>query len=154
MDKTVLREEVKKFLDEHVTAAMATVSPEGEPQVATLYYDIDRDLNFYFITAQNSKKLKNIESNKNVAITVGFGPEPVTVQIGGIAEIGSELKDEVVERIFKKIDFHHLDQWPVLQLEKGGLVVLKVKPKWLVFLNLDQSGHPTTYSHHFHQLIP
>jgi len=154
MKKNVLNNEVRKFLEEHATAAVATVSSDGSPQVATMYYDIDKDLNFYFIAASNSGKLKNIKLNKYVAIAVGFGPEPVTVQAGGEAEISLEANDKLVEKILGKIKFQSLDQWPVLWLEKGGLVVLKVKPKWLTFLNFDKEGHPETYSHDFHRLLP
>ena len=148
-----LKKEAFQFLDEHVTAAMATVNLLGEPEVATMYYYTDDDFNFYFISARNSQKLKNIEANKNVAIVVGFGPAPITIQVGGIVEIRYDFNDEFVNKIFEKINFHNLDQWPVLQLEKEGLIILKVKPKWLVLLNFDKEGHPNTYSHEFHKLV-
>lgn len=153
MENEDLKKETFKFLGEHVTAAVATVSATGEPEIATMYYYTDDDFNFYFISAKNSQKLKNIEINKNVAIAVGFGPAPITVQAGGVAEISYDFNEEFVNKIFEKINFHNLDQWPVLQLEKEGLVLLKVKPKWLVLLNFDKKGHPTTYSHNFLKLL-
>lgn|SRR3989344_254877 len=148
-----LKKEAFKFLDEQITAAVATVSILGEPEVATMYFYADDNFNFYFICAKDSQKLKNIEINKNVAIVVGFGPAPITIQAGGITEISYDFKEEFVNKIFEKINFHNLDQWPVLQLEKEGLVILKVKPKWLVLLNFDKEGHPNTYSHDFHKLV-
>ncbi len=153
MEKEKLKEEVFKFLDEQVTAAVSTVSPEGEPQIAVMYYYTDKDLNFYFLTSRNSQKLKNLALNKNIAIVVGFGPATITIQAGGVAETDQDFKEEFVNKILEKINFHNLDQWPVLQLEKEGLVLLKVKPKWLVMLNFDKEGHPTTYSHEFNKLI-
>ena len=50
MEKEDLKKEALKFLNEQVTAALATVSVTGEPQVATIYYHVDNDFNFYFIT--------------------------------------------------------------------------------------------------------
>lgn len=153
MTKEDLRKESLKFLDDQITAAVSTVSPLGEPQVSTMYYYIDADFNFYFITAKGSKKLKNIESNQKVAIVVGFGPAPITVQAGGIAEINQDFKEELIDKIFKKINFHSLDQWPALKLQKDGLVIFKVKPKWLTFLNFDKEGHPNTYNHDYNQMV-
>lgn len=154
MKKEDLNKEVRQFLGEQVIAAVATVSDEGEPRVSTMYYYTDDDFNFYFITAKDSQKLKNIEANNRVAIAVGFGPATITIQASGTALINYDFKGEFVDKVFKKIGFKNLDQWPVLQLEKGGLVLLKVKPQWLVLLNFDKEGHPNTYSHTFHQIIP
>ncbi len=153
MTKEDLKREALKFLDNQVTAAVSTVSMDGEPQVSTVYYYADADLNFYFITAKGSKKLKNIEANKKVAIVVGFGPAPITIQAGGIAETNQDFKEEFIDKIFKKINFHTLDQLPFLNLEKEGLVIFKVKPTWLTFLNFDKEGHPDTYSQDFNKLI-
>ena len=153
MQKEDFIKEALKFLDEHVTAAVATVSVLGEPEVATMYYYTDNDFNFYFITSTSSQKVKNLEANKNVAIVVGFGPAPIAVQAGGTAEISYDFREEFIDKVLEKINFHSIDQWPVLQLEKEGLVLLKVKPKWLVLLNFDKEGHPSTYSHNFHKLI-
>lgn len=153
MEKEDYKKEALKFLGEHVTAAVATVSATGEPGVATMYYYTDDDFNFYFITAQNSQKLENIKTNNKVAVVVGFGPAPIVVQAGGIAEISCDFKEEFINKVFKKINFHGLDQWPVLQLAKEGLVLLKVKPTWLVLLNLDKRGHSDTYSNDFQKIL-
>jgi len=147
------KKEALKFLSDNVTAAVATVSATCEPGVATMYYYTDDDFNFYFIAAQDSQKLKNIKINSKVAITVGFDPAPIAVQAGGIANISYDFKEEFVNKVLEKINFHGLDQWPVLQLAKEGLVLLKVKPTWLVLLNFDKVGHSETYSHDFHKLL-
>lgn len=153
MKKEDFKKEALKFLNENVTAAVSTVSEEGEPEVATMYYYTDEDFNFYFITAKDSQKLKNIENNQKVALVVGFGPALIAIQAGGIAEISTDFKEELVNKVLEKINFYSLDQWPVLQLQKKGIVILKVKPKWLVLLNFDKEGHLNTYSHNFHKLI-
>jgi len=153
MKKEDLKKETLKFLSENVTAAVSTVSFEGEPEVATMYYYTDDNFNFYFITSKNSQKLKNIETNQKVAIVVGFGPTPITVQAGGIAEVSTDFKEELVNKVLEKINFYSVDQLPFLQLQKNGLVLLKVKPKWLVLLNFDKEGHLSTYNHNFHKLI-
>lgn len=153
MTQGELKKEALQFLDGQITAVVATVSAKGEPQAATMYYYTDNDFNFYFMAARDSKKLENLEANRNVAIVVGFGPTPITIQAGGVVDINHEFKEEFIDKILKKISLNKLDHWPVLQLEKKGLVMLKVEPKWLTFLNFDKEGHPKTYSNQIHQLI-
>lgn len=133
---------------------MATTSPENKPHVATMYYCIDDDINFYFMAAKNSQKLKDIEVNKNIAITVGFGPALINVQAQGEAEVIYDYNEDFVNKILKKINFHSIDQIPVLRLEKDGIVFLKMKPTRLTFLNLDKEGHPDTYGHENGVIIP
>ncbi len=152
MNKEELEKEIREFLSDQTTAAVATVSADSEPKVSTMYFCIDDELNFYFLTAKNSKKLKNVGENNNVAVAVGFGPATITVQAGGTMEVVSD-QDDLVDKIFGKIKFHSLDQWPVLHLEKEGIVLLKMTPKWLTLLNFDKEGHPNTYSHDFHKFI-
>ncbi len=40
------------------------------PRVSTLYYCIDLDINFYFISLPGSKHIQNILNNKNVAFSI------------------------------------------------------------------------------------
>ncbi len=154
MTKEALQDEARKFLDEQVTAVLATVSIMDKPRAATMYFYTDNDFNFYFLTARDSHKLKNIEKNNNVAIVVGFGPQSTTVQAGGTAETNLDFNEEFIDKVFKKTEFHNPDQWPVLRLEKTGLVMIKVTPTWMTFLNFEKHVEPDMQDHHIYTLIP
>ena len=52
-----------KFLKDHKSAVVATASRSGEPEAATLFYAIDNDFTFNFITDKESRKYKNLKEN-------------------------------------------------------------------------------------------
>jgi general stress protein 26 len=153
MELNNIQQEAREFLTEHVTAAVATVSRDGTPYVSTMYFCIDENFNFYFLTSAHSQKLKDIEVNKNIAVVVGFGPQTITIQAGGVAEIVVDQDEMFMNNIFKKIKFKNLDQWPVLHLEKEGIVILKLNTEWMTLLNFDKEGHPKTFSHEIQKVI-
>ncbi len=144
MELNDIQKEARDFLTEHVTSAVATVSREGTP---------DEDFNFYFLTSAHSRKLKDIEFNSNIAVVVGFGPQTITIQAGGNAEVVRDQDEMFMNNIFKKIKFKNLDQWPVLHLEKEGIVILKLNTAWMTLLNFDKEGHPKTFSHEIQKVI-
>ena len=153
MELNEIQKEARDFLLSNVTSAVATVSREGIPYVSTMYFCIDEDFNFYFLTSAHSRKLKDIEVNNNIAVVVGFGPKTITVQAGGTAEVVIDQDEMFMNNIFKKIKFSNLDQWPVLHLEKEGIVILKLNTTWMTLLNFDKEGHPKTFSHEIQKVI-
>lgn len=156
VSKEKVTQQALEFLKEHDAAVLATVSPEGEPQAATVYYAVDDDFTFYFVTTTNSKKYRNLEQNPRVAVVVGVGPEPITVQIGGKAELVEHYgRSDTAERIYNKISLEESRYWPIARLpDTGEFRVYKVVPEWLTFLNLDIEHHPQTYQEAFYQIIP
>lgn len=148
MDKEISKRNVLKFLKEKDLSVISTVSPTGKPESATVIYFIDDDLNFYFVTRHNTRKFRNLQSNKNVAIVVGVELKPVTVQIEGTAELVSDEKGKslLMAEIIKRPQikslyfgpFLELDKDPVFKLDKDGdFAGYKVKINWLRWLSID-----------------
>lgn len=142
-----------KFLREHSSAVLVTASGHCEPEAATMYYDVNDDLTFYFIASKDSRKVHNLQHNPRVAFVVGFGPAPITVQGGGVATLNHSVKLPLFGSIVAKIKLHHIDQLPMMRLNPEAFVTITVKPTWLVWLNLDKPDHPEAYGNHFHHLI-
>lgn len=73
------------------------IATYGEyPWIATVYYSLDKDLNFYFLSDPATLHCRQIESNPNVALSISDAPQnPVSkkkgVQIFGVAEKISEI---------------------------------------------------------------
>jgi general stress protein 26 len=150
IDQKTLKKYALEFLRKNETTALSTVDLNNKPHVATVYYIVEDDFTFYIISSADSKKVQNIGDNSNVALVVGFGPSPVTIQTGGTAEILSNY--EYLE-IMKKIGYENIHKWPVFFIGKGEFVVVKIKPEWMVFLNLDKEGDPERYYKSFHKII-
>lgn len=149
-------EEIKKyalaFMKENKTLVLSTASSDGRPQAATLYYIVDNDFTLHCATHRESQKVRNIEQNKQVVFTIGFGPSPITIQGAGEAEL---LTDGVSLKLVGRIGFDLLDQMPLFRAGTGGgFVAIKIKPTEIKWLNLDSKGHPETYSDTYHSVFP
>lgn len=67
---TDLRERLEDFLRRHTTMSLATVSPEGLPQSASVFYAADDGLNLYFLSSPNSRHCVNLKQNPQAAATI------------------------------------------------------------------------------------
>src|SRR3989344_7775908 len=153
LNKEELKQKSFEFLKSRNTAVLATVSVDGKPQAATIYYIIDDDFNFYFITGSETGKFKNLKAKEDVALVVGFGPEPTTVHVGGKASILPE--NERSKILLEYADLLRVnEEIPILKLKDHGSVeVFKITPTFLAWLCLDKINFPEAYSESFHKII-
>lgn len=133
MSETVSKEDARLFLQEHPLGVLATTSSEAQPYASPILFIVDSNLNFYFATKSNTKKITNILQNKEVSLAVVDGPKRQVMQVQGEARILTN--DEQVAAIEKisKSNAETKDFWPppVTQLEGGELFIVKVIPTWI-----------------------
>ena len=130
------KKEARAFLQANDTMVIATASAKGEPQAAPVYYAMDDDFTFHFVTASESRKAAHIRENQKVAFTVWGSKGIAVVQGGGNAVMSEGNHDDIIERISRKLDdkpYH----WPLLEAPHAGYVGVTVKPEWLVWLSVD-----------------
>ncbi len=154
IDKETLRADVLKFIQKTKTAVLSTVSPEHQPEAATVTYVCDDDFNFYFITKKDSRKLQNILKNPNVAIVVGTSENPATAQMQGVAEIITDPDHFIVTYFSQSVNVAETKWWPLFKVRGSDFAFVKVKITWLRWLNLDLTEYPETYKDDFQQIIP
>ena len=135
---------------ERLTAALATAGSDGTPRASVVYYFADEDFNFYFLTATDTQKYKNLLENSKASIAVGFGPAYVTIQGQGTAELlpkGSEEENVAIALIKERLQGEDYT-WPVFQLDDSddeSIAVFKLTPSSLQVLNLEKdNGLPVT----------
>ena len=151
-DKEGLKRRAFGFLNEKEVAVISTISENNEPTAATILFSIDDDFNFYFITRRQTRKFKNIQTNKNEAIVVGTELEPGTIQMQGEAQL---LEGNEAEKFFKEIsknkkDLLKLYYGPYLLVPGLDFAIFKVKINWMRHLRLDLEKMIEEY----HQIIP
>lgn len=153
MDTTKFREDALAFLKENYTTVIAT-SFNDEPRASTIYYYIDDEFNFYFITKRNTSKYINIEMNPRAAIVVGTGPDHITVQAHGSVELVLEdaEKEKILGRFVEIGKHNNIEAWPIEDLDKfkdRNTIFCKIKPKQVVYMNLDSKKYPNSHSEEY-----
>ena len=117
---------------------MSTASADGSPWGAAIFFYVDEDFNFYFVTRANTKKHHNIQANPKAAITVAHGASQTTVQTSGnITEVPAE---EYMNIIFDKLAAVRPDSegtWvpPIAKIHEGNYIPLKLTPSKLQYAN-------------------
>jgi nitroimidazol reductase NimA-like FMN-containing flavoprotein (pyridoxamine 5'-phosphate oxidase superfamily) len=148
MESAEIKKTALNFLNEpnRLTAVIGSCPADGDTHVATVYYYVDNNFNFYFLTATNTQKYRNLLENPNAALVVGFGPEYTTIQGQGTAillEKSSDEESEAIAHIKKRLQDHNDETWPIFQLEAyegESIAVFKLTAEKLQLLNLENSS--------------
>lgn len=134
------REEALKFLKENNTMVIATVSRDGVPHAATVYYMVDDKFDVYFCTGEETRKYLNIKDNAKVALAIGTGPEIRTIQGGGQAEWVIEGQNDLIIRMGKMFHLQHSQYWPIIATEHQKIALMKINVEWMTFLHVFLDG--------------
>lgn len=82
MDDT-LRQKIQTLLDQHRTMRIATVRPDGWPQVTTVGY-ANVGFTIYFLCGIDSQKAQNLSRDDRVSLTIDDDPAEV-MEITGLS---------------------------------------------------------------------
>ena len=85
MNETI-RQKILKLLDQHRIMRIATVRPDGWPQVTTVGY-ANEGLTLYFLCALDSQKAANLARDGRVSLTIDHDT-PQVMQITGLSVAG------------------------------------------------------------------
>ena len=102
-----IKEEIENYLSRKKFITLATSSTNGRPLTHTVAY-INRESTVYFSTSNETRKVKNIQENPNVAYSVYDETEHLdevrSIQMEGKAEIVSDYdeSEEVVKMLKQK----------------------------------------------------
>jgi pyridoxine/pyridoxamine 5'-phosphate oxidase len=77
-------QDILDFIKQHDLAVISTVDPSGTPQATVVEFAELDDLTIVIDTLTTSRKYKNLQTNKEVALVIGWDKN-VTVQINAIA---------------------------------------------------------------------
>lgn len=117
---------VKKLIESKVFANVATLMPDGSPQVTQTWVDHDGDI-ILINTFEGSQKHRNVVRNPKVALDVCDPTSPYNMAIirGRVIEVTSEGAEEHIDRMAKK----YLGQ-DKYQMRQPGMkrVLIKIEP--------------------------
>ena len=136
-----LIEEAKQFLKNNNVASLATISHAlAKPEAAIIFYYYDNRNALYFTTLSNSRKIKNISINNNVALTICNAENKQELQIEGNASIIDNPDDTIllIGFIYKAIK--NDSNWPILKLHPKDLTVVRIVIKWFKYSNFTENN--------------
>jgi PPOX class probable F420-dependent enzyme len=107
----VLSQKARDLISRPVLASLATLNPDGSPQITPLWVDLDGD-EVVFNTGRGRKKERNLEEDGRVAVTVLDPDDPYNVVVfrGTVTGISTDGADAHVDELAKK--YLGLDAFP------------------------------------------
>lgn len=123
---------VLDFIKSCNLAVLSTVTLESKSESAVLEFGQTDDLELIFDCFGISRKYKNLETNKNVSVVMGWD-DNITVQYDGIAkEVFDEEKKKYQKLYWSKNP--RAERWA----DREGIRYFKIVPKWLRYSDLNQ----------------
>lgn len=118
------------FIKKQRLAVISTVGIDSKPESAVLEFGETEKLEIIFDTFSTSRKYKNLQTNKNVSLVIGWD-ENITVQYEGVAE-------EVRGKEAKEYQQIYWNKNPKAQRweSREDITYFKVMPKWIRYSDL------------------
>jgi hypothetical protein len=120
------RDELLAFVRAHPLAAVSTVSPSREPQVAVVRFVVTDAFELVIDTTETTRKATNLRENGKIAFAIGWD-ENQTIQIQGLADepLGQEL-----QRLKNVYSSFHPDYCRRREAV-DGLIYFRTRPTWI-----------------------
>ena len=122
-----ITEKVRKLLEDPNLASVATLMPDGSPQVTPVWVDYDGK-HILFNSAEGRQKPRNLRRDPRVALSIFDQSNPYTMATirGKVVEITTEGAEDMIDRLAKK--YLGQDRYPFRQPGEVRLA-FKVEPE-------------------------
>jgi PPOX class probable F420-dependent enzyme len=120
-------DEAKHLFENKDFAHVATINPDGSPQVSAVWIGLDGDL-ITFNTAEGRVKPKNLRNDERVALSIAGQDNPYENLIvqGKVVEITQDGADEDIDALANR--YMGVDEYPFRQPGEERVIV-KIQPE-------------------------
>ncbi len=120
---TVLPEGVRKLFQAPNYAHLATLMPDGSPQVTAVWVDVDGN-RILVNTAEGRVKTRNVRRDPRVAVSITEQDNPYSTATirGRVVAIAAEGADAHIDQLAKKYLGH--DRYPFRSPEEQRLIMV------------------------------
>ena len=128
----------RKLLQEPAFCQLATLMPDGSPQVTQVWVDTDGE-HILIITAQGRQKEQNVQRDPRVAVNVVDPANAFRLGMvrGRVVEVTTAGADELLDRLAKK--YLNEETYPFRRPEEVR-VTLKILPEKINEIGLEEAA--------------
>ncbi|WP_455351025.1 PPOX class F420-dependent oxidoreductase [Streptomyces sp. SYSU K217416] len=127
-----LSEQLQQVLDTPVFVQIATIQPDGSPQVSPVWAKRDGD-DVLISTTVGRRKEKNLRRDPRVTVVVQPSDSPYTyAEIRGTATLTTEGGQELIDELSLKYTGKHYADFNPASKDDDPRVVVRVTPRKIV----------------------
>ncbi len=126
-------EEVLDFVKKQGLMQLATVNSEGKPEASVVEFGELADFTIVIDLLMDSRKYKNLQSNPNVAVVIGWD-DSITVQLEGEAHELSGVELEAAKQAY-----FAKTPWSKKWESNPSIVYFAIKPHWVRYSDLNKT---------------
>jgi len=128
----VLSDSLKTLLDSPVFVHVATIQPDGSPQVSPVWVKRDGD-DLLISTTVDRRKTKNLRRDPRVTVLVHPADAPYTyAEIRGTASLESEGADALIDELSQKYAGKNYSEFNPQSVNDAERVIVRVRPQKVV----------------------
>ncbi|GGK18415.1 hypothetical protein GCM10011583_57830 [Streptomyces camponoticapitis] len=132
MAPSLLSEELKKLLDGPVFVAIATIQPDGSPQVSPVWVKRDGE-DILISTAEGRRKTENLRRDPRVTVMLQpFDAPYAYAEIRGTATLSTEGGQELIDELSVKYTGKVYADFNPGGAGEGRRVVVRITPRKVV----------------------
>lgn len=139
MDNFTLHPEIRSFFTQHILATLATkTNKERYPHLTPVFYMAGEHLNLYFMSHEDSKKIKHILVNPRITIAITDHSSLTTLQLKGVANIVEDAakKIEMLNKLYQvATKGNNNSPPPITKLAGEPVVVFEFTTEWFRYSN-------------------
>ncbi|MEV6698951.1 MULTISPECIES: PPOX class F420-dependent oxidoreductase [unclassified Streptomyces] len=127
-----LSDELKALLDTPVFITVATIQPDGSPQVSPVWVKRDGD-DVLFSTTVDRRKEKNLRRDPRVTVVVQPADNPYAyAEIRGTADLTTEGGQELIDELSLKYTGKQYADFNPRSADDAARVVVRITPRKVV----------------------
>ncbi|BCK69312.1 PPOX class F420-dependent oxidoreductase [Streptomyces platensis] len=127
-----LSDDLKKLLDTPVFVTVATVQPDGSPQVSPVWVKRDGD-DLLISTTVGRRKERNLRRDARVSVVVQPFDAPYTyAEVRGSASLSTEGGQELIDQLSRKYTGKPYAEFNPASADDAERVVVRITPRKVV----------------------
>lgn len=133
MSSPVSKKETLNFLRQEPLGTIATTDKRGVVKLSAVYFFVNNDFSFHFVTKTNTKKYKHLISGSKITLLACSEARLMSVEITGRPRVVHDSLEivKVIEKFHTLAENQPVKYWmpPIAQISAGNYIVIETTPK-------------------------